>query len=208
MLNDSSADDQIGVAVSTPDNPNTAIALLTVGSVLIGYNECVTAVVATICIDDQREIGTALGIGGSIRSFVSTVASSVYSAVLSNKLSQEIPARVPSALVSAGLPTSSVPAFLNAMAIGTEAAFAAVEGLTPSILKIGTRAYQDASSIAYRYVFLTTIAFSGIGIILTFFVPNIDHLMTSEVVVQLHEGANEEVVGTKKAAQVQEKAMV
>jgi len=185
------------MATCTPDTPTRAIVLLLLGTTLIGANECLTSTMATICIHDQRELGTALGVGGSARSFVSTLCGTVYTVVLSNRLAQTIPNQVPRALVGAGLPESSVAGFLTAYTNGTQAALAAVQGLNPTILGVGTRAYQNASADAYRTVFLTTIAFSGVGIILTWLIPNVDAKLTNEVVVQLSERANGGILGAE-----------
>jgi hypothetical protein len=105
----------------------------------------------------------------------------VFTTVLANRLAKTIPAKVPPAVIAAGLPESSVAAFIAAVQAGSQTAFDAVAGLTPEIRALGTRAYQEANSAAFNTVFLVTIAFSGIGIICTFFSPNVDHLLTREV---------------------------
>jgi hypothetical protein len=174
------------MATCTPDTPTRAIVLLLLGTTFIGANECLTSTCATICIDDQREIGTALGVGGSSRSFISTLASTVYTVVLSNRLAVTIPEQVPPALINAGLPSSSTASWLAAYAAGGP--FDDIPGMTPEILAVGTRAYKFASADAYRTVFLTTLAFSGIGIVLTWFAPNVDDKLTGEVVVTLGKG--------------------
>lgn len=56
------------------------------------------------------------------------------------------------------------------------------------------KAYEKATSDAYNTVFLTTIAFSGIGIILSFFALNVDHLLTNTISITLHERNNTEAV--------------
>jgi hypothetical protein len=110
---------------------------------------------------------------------------SVYVVILSNRLAQTIPAQVPPALTEAGLPASSVASFLTALTSGSAAAFEAVQGLTPAIQAIGARAYQNANADAYKTVYLSTLAFSGVGIILTFFSPIVDHLLNGDVTIQL-----------------------
>jgi hypothetical protein len=157
------------MATCTPDTPVRAIVLILLGSTLIGINECLTATCSGICIEDQRELGAALGIGASSRSFVSTLAGTVYTVVLTNQLSIKIPEQVTPALVSAGLPVGQVASFLTAYPSGN---FSSVADLTPEILAAGQHAYKYASADSYRMVFFATIAFMGIGIILTFFVPN------------------------------------
>jgi hypothetical protein len=51
-------------------------------------------------------------------------------------------------------------------------------------IAIGTRAAD-----AYKTVDLVTIAFSGIAVILTYWAPNIDDLMSEEVAATLHHEA-------------------
>lgn len=141
---------------------------------------------------DQREIGTAVGTAGSIRSAISSVASAVYLSVLSNRLAKTIPAVVPAALVAAGLPASAIPGFLAGLTTGS---FTGVEGLTDYILATGKAAYKLANSQAYSTVFYTTIAFTAIAVIISFFSPNVDDKMTWDVAVTLDR---EEVVEYKE----------
>jgi hypothetical protein len=77
-----------------------------------------------------------------------------------------------------------VPSLLASFTTGD---FSGIEGLTDSILTASTRAYQFASAKAYSTVFFTTIAFTGIAVILSFFAPNVDDKMTGQVAVTLHK---------------------
>ena len=167
----------------TPDNKPTMIALLSIGIFFIGWNESVCLSCAGIELLDQKEIGTAVGAAGSIRSAVSSVANAVYLSVLANRMGATIPERVPSAVIGAGLPADSVASFIGGFSTGS---FANIPGLTPQIQVIGTRAYQEAAASAYSTVFYSTLAFTGIGIILAFFNPNVDDKMTGEIAVTLH----------------------
>jgi hypothetical protein len=87
--------------------------------------------------------------------------------------------------------------FIAAITANTAAAWSQVEGLTPTIQAIGVRAYQEASADAYKTVYLSTLAFSGVGIILCFFTPNVDNKLTSDVAITLHEKKTEAIVGAK-----------
>ncbi|CAO2652690.1 Nn.00g021010.m01.CDS01 [Neocucurbitaria sp. VM-36] len=60
----------------------------------------------------KAEIGTAAGLAGSSRSAISTVASTMYSVVLASKITKELIQKIPAAVVSAGLPADSVPAYM------------------------------------------------------------------------------------------------
>jgi hypothetical protein len=153
-------------------------------SFFIGWNESLCLTNAGIEVEDQQEIGTAVGMAGSIRSAISTVAATVYVVVLTNRLGATIPAEVPPAVIAAGLPKSSVAAFLAGF---TTSDFSDVPGLTPKITAVGIAAYKLANAHAYKTVFLTSIAFTGLAVIISFWAPNVDDKMTAEVAATLHE---------------------
>ena len=104
------------------------------------------------------DIGSAGGVAGGMRMGISAVLSAVYTAILSSRLTETIPNQVPAALIQAGLPASSVADFLTALTSGSAQAMEAIRGISPSIIAAGTAAYKEASSDAYRTVFLSTIA--------------------------------------------------
>jgi hypothetical protein len=124
---------------------------------------------------------------------VSTIGSAIYTAILTNRLGKTIPTEVPPKLIAAGLPASSVKAFLSAISLGTP--FTDVPGITPSIEATGIAAYKLASSHAYRTVFFSTIAFSVCCVICACFTPDVDDRMTDKVVATLHR--NDEEVAKK-----------
>ena len=157
---------------------------MALSSFFVGWNESLCLTNAGIEVEDQQEIGTAVGMAGSIRSAISTIAASVYVVVLTNRLTTTIPAEVPPAVVKAGLPVGSVPAFLEGFTTGN---FSDVKGLTPNITAVGVEAYKVASAHAYKTVFLTSIAFTGLAVIIAFWAPNVDDKMTGQVVTTLHE---------------------
>jgi hypothetical protein len=90
---------------------------------------------------------------------------------------------------------ASVPAFLGGFATGS---FKDIPGLSANILAVGMRAYKVANSDAYSTVFYTTIAFTGVAVIFSFFAPNVDDQMTGKVAVTLHHRTDNETVGMEK----------
>lgn len=182
-------------ALATPDTKALAVSVIFLGCFWIGWNESICLSNSTICVHDQREIGVAGGMAGSIRAAICAILVAVYTTTLTNRLSTTIPERVPSAVVEAGLPPSSVEAFMTAISAGITEAFQSVPGITDQIIVIGVRAYKFANSDAFRTVYLTTIAFSGVAVILTFFAPNTEKFMTGKVVATVN---NEGGLDTKK----------
>ena len=167
-------------------NPSTLVGsscLIAFASFFVGWNESLCLTNAGVEVEDQQEIGTAVGMAGSIRSAISTVAASVYVVVLTNRLGETIPSEVPAAVINAGLPAKSAAAFLGAFATGD---FTVVPGINPHIISVGLAAYKVASAHAYKTVFLTSIAFSGIAVVITMWAPNVGDKMTSQVATTLH----------------------
>ena len=161
----------------------------------IGYNEALVLPICSIRIKDQQEIGTAVGVAGSARSAISTVAATIYSVVLTVRLGKTIPAVVPAAVIQAGLPESSVAAYIKAISDGgSSAALAAVKGLTPAIEAVGATAFRIAYLQAYRTIFYTSIGFGGIAILISFLIPNIGKLLTSGVAATVQAPTAKETI--------------
>jgi hypothetical protein len=191
------------MATSRVDSTGQAIAIVFIACFAVGYNEALALPICSIAIKDQRDIGSAAGLAGSGRSFISTIAATVYTVVLSHRETTTLSTIVPARLMAAGLPSNSVADYMTAIAEGgTPSALAAVKGLTPRIEAAGALAYRVAYLAAYRTVFYTSIAFGIVAIGITFFssytpictmhqqlttykAPNIDHLMTESVAATL-----------------------
>lgn len=103
--------------------------------------------------------------------------------VLSNRLTGNVASDVPPALIRAGLPTPSVPAFLQGLTINN---FDNVPGITLSITLAGTQAYRLAATHAFRTVWLTSIAFSGLAVICACWAPNVEKRMATDVATTFH----------------------
>lgn len=194
-LHSSLLTESIAAACSTPYNFNTAISLIVIGNFLVGWNETIAIMNAGICVLDQKDIGIGAGLAGSMRSAVSAVAGAIYIAVLNTRLASTVPAEVPPAVIDAGLPSSSVADFITALSSGSAKVLAAVPGITDQIIVAGTKAYKQANADAYKTVYLSTLAFTGLAIILTFWAPNTKKYMTNKVAATLH---NEEKIADEE----------
>jgi hypothetical protein len=159
------------VAVN-PLDMGLTVGLIVPGLLCVGISDGLAIAMSTMVIRDQDEIGTAGGISGAIRSLGGTIASTVYSVILANRLAETVPPLATAAATGSGLPASSVPALITALS-GTGNT-TMVPGITPQILASAGRAYQVANSEAYKTVFLSTLAFSGLSMIMLWWVPKLD----------------------------------
>ncbi|KAF4458452.1 fungal trichothecene efflux pump [Fusarium albosuccineum] len=177
-------------ATSTPDSKVRATTFVALGTFFIGWAESLAISIVTIAAWDQSKLGSASGLAGSIRFFISSISATVYTVILSNRLTEEIASQVPKAVVEAGLPSSSVADFIAGLSTGT--GFDGIPGVTDSIIATGVRAFKEANADAYRTVFLASIAFSGVAVIASLLLPNVDSLLTGKVASTLHKGRKDE----------------
>lgn len=173
------------------------MAMVTVSCFLFGWVEVIVLSTSSICIKDQREVGTALGLAGSVRSGVSAVFSAIYQVIFSARITKTVSGYVVPAVAKAGLPSASIAPLLTALSTGDTHALANIEGLNPRILAVAESAFKYAYMAAFRTVFLSTIAFGALAIISSYFVPNVESLMTLEVSTTLHSYNNTQTVGQK-----------
>jgi hypothetical protein len=180
----SMANTRLVVATCTPDTKARACSVVAAGSFFKGWTESLAIAAITLTTQDQSELGTAEGIGGSIRFLIISISTTVYNVVLSNRQAEEIPGKEAPAVIASGLPASRVTSFIKALAVGPSA-LADVSGISPSIIAVGARAYKEANANSFRTMFLTAIAISCIALITTFFLPNFDSLLSDKVATTL-----------------------
>ncbi|KAJ9638512.1 hypothetical protein H2204_004282 [Knufia peltigerae] len=176
-----------GLACLTTDNKSTMLGLLIPGLTLIAYAEGVGGATTSLTIDDQAEIGTAVGVALSMRSLISTVALTIYLTVLQNRLKHTVPEEVVPVLLKAGLPESSISLFIGAITSGS---FSKVPGATAQIVQAGIVAYRRALVLAFRSVLYTVLAFLLLNILVSLLFPNLDHMMNDSVAARLHDPRN------------------
>lgn len=103
-----------------------------------------------------------------------------YTAVLSNRLSQTIASKVPSSIIRGGTYRCDL--------CGNTRRLCQRHG------KFRFHHYYRTQCL--RTVSLTTIVFSGLALVLSFFVPNVEDRLTGDVVATLHNRDDEKVIGT------------
>ncbi|KAK2752229.1 trichothecene efflux pump [Colletotrichum kahawae] len=159
-------------------NRDTVVALLAAGGFALGWVDALCLSSLSVTLEDQSVIGTGVGIATSLRTFISTCSAAIFTTVLNNRLASTVPQLVPPALMEAGLPAASVPEFLRLLSVD-RSMLSSVPGTNSTIIEIGVEMFKVANARAYSTVFLTTLAFSGLGVIAS--------LMTPEIESKLHE---------------------
>jgi hypothetical protein len=135
-------------------------------------------------LEDQSVLGTGVGIATSLRTFISTCSAAIFTTVLNNRLASTIPQLVPPALTEAGLPAASVSEFVRLLSVD-QSLLTSIPGTNSTIIDIGVEMFKEANARAYSTVFLTTLAFSGLGVVASFITPEIESKLHEKVSCKL-----------------------
>lgn len=112
----------------------------------------------------------------------------VYLAILSTKTKAEILKYVPKAVIQAGLPETSVPDLLLAIAAGgTPETLSQVDGITPAIEQTLGTVLPTAYAAAYAYVYYAAVAVGCVGLIASFCIKDYDEYFTDHVPRQIYK---------------------
>jgi hypothetical protein len=184
---------------ANPLDLDLTMGLITTGSLTIGAGEAVAATTTTFVLRTQEELGTAGGLSGAIRSFVSAVATAIYSTVLANRLATTVPQYVVPA--AQDLPSSSIPALIAGLSGTGPLTQAAVPGLTSSVTASASQAFKVANAEAYKTVFYTSFAFGGAGMILAWLILDNDKSKYGLVAGHVHSPKNEKTLEQTNATE-------
>ena len=158
-----------------------ATALLFLGTFFIGWADGVAQIICGIDIADQKDIGVACGLMGTIRASFGAACAAIYSTILANELNSNIPREVIPAVLGAGLPKGSVAQLLQALTSSNATMLEEVDGVSTTIIQDASSALKRASADSYRTVFYSSIAFSLLAFFCAFFTPNVDKHLTNTV---------------------------
>lgn len=119
-------------------------------------------------------IGLAVGTLGLLRSMGGACGVAIYSAIFQAKATTIIPERVSEAVLSAGLPQTSLPKFLEVLTgVVTDKSLQTIPGVTAQIIEAGTLALHNAYLSSFRYVWYTCTAFGVVALICSFFIKDV-----------------------------------
>jgi hypothetical protein len=171
------------LACMTPDNPKLTVALGSLASFGVGGVLVPAATVAMIVTPDAV-ITTAAALSLSIRTVGGSIGYSIYYNIFATKLTQKLPGYVAEYAMKAGLPASSVEAFVGTF-LTTPALVGEIEGVTPAVIAGGLKGSQWAYSQSLKYVWLTSVAFGGMAIVCCILLPSTKKYQTNRVAVQI-----------------------
>jgi hypothetical protein len=99
-------------ATVTQHTPARAVAFVGIASAMVGATNCIGTLIVQLGARDE-DIGLATGLLNSVRAVGGGVGVAIYSSLLKNRIASTWAVDISDAVVSAGLPTSSVANFLG-----------------------------------------------------------------------------------------------
>lgn len=148
----------------------------------IGFGSPLILIITGVQLSTPFElIATATAVTNSARAVGGTIFTAAYTAALTDSLSSRLPTYLSEAAAKAGLPSSSIPLFVAALASGDETGLASIPGVTPSAIQQGLRAAQQAYADSLRFIYIIAAPFGVVACVLCFFLGDVKTTMTYRV---------------------------
>jgi hypothetical protein len=113
-------------------------------------------------------IATATAVTTSSRAVSATIFTAIYGVTLNTRLNKYIHGYVAEAAMEAWLPTSSVEAFVKAIADSNSEGLSGIKGVNPAITSAGVAALKQAFADGIRAVYMIAAPFGALGCVACF----------------------------------------
>lgn len=137
-----------------------------------------------------RYLGLASGLVGTFRSMGGSVGNAVFNTILKGVVDERLGGHIAAAAIKNGFDptqlTALIPATVNAV-VGVPEAFAKVPGITPAIETAAIHAFREVYARAFRTVFLSTLPFGVIAIILACFIRDPSQYLTNHTAIHMEK---------------------
>lgn len=176
----------IGLATIQPGQSTNAIAFACVSG--IGFGAPLVLVVSGAQLSAPHKLlATASAVTTTSRAIAAAIFTSIFSAAFNTRIKEDLPKYVSNAAIAAGLPVSSVAAFVEALSAGQSAALARIPGVTPDMIGQGALALQQAYADSIRIVFIIAAPFGVLSCIACLFLGDLKGTMNYRVDAPIEE---------------------
>lgn len=121
-----------------------------------------------------------------MRTVSGAIFQAVFIAILTAKSKSQVASIVPAAVLEAGFPQESLPQLFEAIQAGSEAALAAVPGMSPQIAEVLANALSDAYAGAFAYVCYAGAAVGSTAIIASLILKDYDKFLSGHIPRQVY----------------------
>ncbi|KAF2174234.1 hypothetical protein M409DRAFT_49093 [Zasmidium cellare ATCC 36951] len=176
----------VGLATLEPNDSTSAIVFVALAG--IGFAAPLILIITGVQLSTPHSlIATATAVTTSARAIAATTFTAIFSAALGDRLRVYIPQYVGDAVGRAGLPSTSIPAFIAAFTENDQNALRIVKGVTPSIIQAATMALKQADADGLRVVYIIAASFGAVACLACFFLGDLSMEMDYRVDAPVEE---------------------
>jgi len=177
----------ISDAIYTTLTPNTFSLALGMGFLaMFGMGASLVAlIVCSQLASEDRHIGLATLVLGSMRGIGGSVAVTVYTSIMMNTVKEDAGPRVAKAVLPLGFPPTALAPFVGLIIGGKLDTAAKIPGVTQQMVDAAEQAIKWSWTLAFQRIYYAAVAFSVFAVVVSFFVKDVTSNMTDNVAVRL-----------------------
>ena len=176
----------IGGATIQPGQSANAIAFGVLAGLGFGA-PLVLIVTGTQLSTPHKHIAIATACITTSRAMAGAIFTAINSAAFNSRLKKDLPKYVAAAATAAGLPVTSLPAFITALSAGDVSTLATIPGVTPTIIAKGAHALQQAFADSLRVIYIIPIPIGVVACIACWFLGDMRRTMNYRVDAPVEE---------------------
>ncbi|KAB5559616.1 fungal trichothecene efflux pump [Coniochaeta sp. 2T2.1] len=175
-----------------------AIAMVVLAAMTITPPQLLSFTMLSFGLEDQNDLGVAVGLAGTFRLFGGAVATAIYTAIYTTRFSEVLPGKMTEAIQESNVPYSDtlLASLIKAAQTNTAAAYNAVVGTTPELARLSANAAKEAYVQGFSLVYLVAIGFGVAATVAAAFTVSTDRSKknNSRAVIMKNEGKGQSVV--------------
>lgn len=170
----------VGLATVGPSHSLSAIVFA--GLAGLGVGAPLILILAGVQLSTPHHlIATATAVTTSARCVSGTAFTAIYAAAVNDSLTKNMSTYIAGAALRAGLPPTSVPAFVKALVAKETTALPKIPGVTPAIIQAGVAGLKQAFADSIRVVYIIAAPFGLLACIGCLFLGDLRTTMSYRV---------------------------
>lgn len=170
----------VGLATIQPSQSTHAIVFASLAG--IGFGAPLILIITGVQLSTPHQlIATATAVTTSSRAAAATVFTAIYAAAFSSRLDANLPGYIGKAAIEAGLPRSSLHAFIRALAGSDSSALSSIPGVNSTIVYSSDEAIRRAFADSLRVVYIIAVPFGVLACIACLFLGDLKGTMNYHV---------------------------
>lgn len=176
----------VGLATIQPGDDTRSLVFAGLAGLGFGSPLILLITAVQLCTPHHL-IATATAVTTCSRAVAVAVFTAIFTAAMKNRLSTDIPSYVGKAAVEAGLPQSSIGAFIADLSAGDITALSSVSGVNSTIIAAGSQALKHAYADGIRVVYIIAAPFGAVACIASLFMGDLGKVMDYTVHAPLED---------------------